>query len=428
MIENKSDMIGKKLLILGANLETRRLVESAKELGVKTIVTDYDDNAPAKKYSDEAVNIDCKDLPALQRYVFDNEIDGILVGVADTIVPYYSELCKITGLYSYANKFQCDYLCDKSQFNMLLEKFELPIIPNFNCNDRILEIDRFPILVKPEIGSGSKGVSICHEAKEINRCVALAKGFSENGKALVERFMDCDDLMIFLTIIDGEAIVHGIGDRHKPINGKFKSPVYSGITYPSKHINTYFRNWHKPIKKLIKFLGLRNAVLTVSAFVEEGQFYFYDPGFRIQGEAPDIHFRSQKIFDQLQFLIELAIAGENLSQKDYASKFTGSPGYHAATVCVQLGKGVIASVDGLDKVQKLKSCFNISQRLSEGCEITEAMIGTEKQIFARIYLKAETNRELKYSIKEVFSFLTIKNQSNENMINHGQELMSVFDC
>ena len=57
MIETKFDMIGKKLLILGANLETRRLVESAKGLGVKTIVTDYDDNAPAKKYSEMNTHI-----------------------------------------------------------------------------------------------------------------------------------------------------------------------------------------------------------------------------------------------------------------------------------------------------------------------------------------------------------------------------------
>ena len=44
-----TDLKGKKLLILGANPETANLVRVAQEMGVTTIVTDYDSNAPAKK-------------------------------------------------------------------------------------------------------------------------------------------------------------------------------------------------------------------------------------------------------------------------------------------------------------------------------------------------------------------------------------------
>ena len=43
---------GKKLLILGANPETANIVKVAQEMGVTTIVTDYDPQAPAKKVSD----------------------------------------------------------------------------------------------------------------------------------------------------------------------------------------------------------------------------------------------------------------------------------------------------------------------------------------------------------------------------------------
>jgi hypothetical protein len=39
----------KKLLILGANPETIPLIETAKLMGIYTIVTDPDLNAPAKK-------------------------------------------------------------------------------------------------------------------------------------------------------------------------------------------------------------------------------------------------------------------------------------------------------------------------------------------------------------------------------------------
>ena len=52
-----TDIKGKKLLILGANPETANLVRVAQEMGVTTIVTDYDSNAPAKKVADISYDI-----------------------------------------------------------------------------------------------------------------------------------------------------------------------------------------------------------------------------------------------------------------------------------------------------------------------------------------------------------------------------------
>lgn len=419
----QTNLAGKKLLILGANIETSRLVLRARELGVLTFVADYDDKAPAKKIADYSVNIDCKDLPALEIFIREKKIDGVLVGVADTIVPYYAQLCKNLGYYSYASDFQCSYLSNKENFNLLLKQFELPTIPNFTDHDDAIKHAAFPVMVKPHIGAASKGVTICHEPAELKSSISFARSFSENGEVLIERFMNCDDLVIFYTIIDGEIIPHAMGDRHKPVFKKIKSPVYSAITYPSKHLDTYLKRWHAAIEKMVKFLGIRNAVLTISAFVEGENFYFYDPGFRIQGEAPDIHMRSQGIFDQLQFLTELAISGENLSQKNHSSNLTNFNNFLAATVCVQCGLGQIVSINGLDEIAKLEQCFNISQRLFEGDEIIETMIGTEKQIFARIYLRSKTKIDLRNAIKEIFMVLSIKNQFNENMICNGKELM-----
>ena len=55
----------KKLLILGANPETVSLVEKAKDMGIYTIVTDYDPNAFAKKYADKAENVNAIDVDGL---------------------------------------------------------------------------------------------------------------------------------------------------------------------------------------------------------------------------------------------------------------------------------------------------------------------------------------------------------------------------
>ena len=77
----------KKVLILGANPETVSLVKKAKQMGLYTIVTDNNPNAFAKKYADMAININAVDIDALEEFARKESVDGILVGVAEALLP-----------------------------------------------------------------------------------------------------------------------------------------------------------------------------------------------------------------------------------------------------------------------------------------------------------------------------------------------------
>ena len=68
-----TDIIGKKLLILGANPETANLVRVAQEMGVTAIVTDYDSNAPAKKVA-KRYREALKDVPGIR---FFDDMPGV---------------------------------------------------------------------------------------------------------------------------------------------------------------------------------------------------------------------------------------------------------------------------------------------------------------------------------------------------------------
>ena len=68
----------KKLLILGANPETIPIVEAAREMGIFSIVTDYNPMAPAKKVADKSYNIDGMDVNALVNLSKEEQVDGVL--------------------------------------------------------------------------------------------------------------------------------------------------------------------------------------------------------------------------------------------------------------------------------------------------------------------------------------------------------------
>ena len=99
-----NNLKGKKLLILGANPETIPLVRKANELGVITYVTSGRKTDPAKKYANFSYDIDGLDVDHLVDLVRNENIDGVLVGVADILVPSYYDVCKKLNYPCYVNE------------------------------------------------------------------------------------------------------------------------------------------------------------------------------------------------------------------------------------------------------------------------------------------------------------------------------------
>jgi hypothetical protein len=204
-----------------------------------------------------------------------------------------------------------------------------------------------------------------------------------------------------------------MADRYTCKEQNKTSQVCLGAIYPSKLLDVYMDKEYPKMANMLKSIGLKNAILTISAFVEDNNFYYYDPGFRLQGEAPNLHMENINGFDQKQFLIDIALGNElnkdNITKADFQNN-------HAATIWLLLKKGTIGKVEGFDVIEKDSSIFHISRRLFEGEVITEDMVGTESQVMARIYLCCKTKQELKNKLSEIYSTIKVFDKDNNNQL------------
>jgi biotin carboxylase len=406
----------KKLLILGANPETIPLIETAKSMGVYTIVTDPDPNAPAKKVADRGIDINGMDIDNLVEFGRQENIDGVLVGVADRLIKPYQKVAEILNLPAYGNSYQCDVLTNKGKFNEFCIDYNLSPIPSINyykdtsINKTQLQ---YPVFIKPTDRNSGKGMTIAYNDQELN--IGIQKAFENTDKdyILLERYMNCNDILVSYTIIDGEPILSAIADRHTCKEQNKTSQVCLAAIYPSNLLNVYMDKEHPKMSNMLKDLKLKNAILTISAFVEDNNFYYYDPGFRLQGEAPNIHMENINGFDQKKFLIDIALNNKidksNITTADFKNKY-------AATIWPLLKKGVIGKIEGFSVIEKDPSIFFISQRLFESDIITEDMIGTESQVMARIYVCCNTKTELKNKILEIHNTIKVFDQNNNNQL------------
>lgn len=390
---------GKKLLILGGNPETSALVRLANEMGIKTIVASFRANDDAKKYAWKSSDVDGMDVPGLVALAREEQVDGVLVGVADMLVPSYCKVCDALGLPCYATQQIVDVFSFKDVFKATCESYGVHGVPEYyldeTLNPRDVEKIVFPVMIKPVDSSSGMGMTVCNSAEELPKAVEKALSVSSKKRFIVERFMEgVEDVGVYYTFKDGYCSASCIYDRYTTDEQPGLSRVNLGSIYPSKHIDNYFSRMHANAVRMFKEIGIKNGVLLMSGFYENGEFYMYDPGFRLQGEAPHLLIKAINGFDQREMLIRFALTGSegdvNL-QKDDDISFGGKS---AATLWFLLQEGVIGKIEGLEDIDKDTRVVANIQRLYEGDRVETDWIGTEKQVMTRLYLVCNTKQEL----------------------------------
>lgn len=415
---------GKKLLILGGNPETSALVQVANNMGIKTIVASYRENDDAKKYAWKASMVDGFDVPGLVALAREEQVDGVLVGVADMLVPSYCKVCDALGFPCYATPEIVNVFAYKDVFKATCERYGVHGIPEYyldaNLNKSDIDKIKYPVMVKPVDSSSGMGMTVCYNASELKKAVEFALSVSSKKRFIVERYMEnVEDVAIYYTFKDGVCSPSCIFDRYTSGEQKGKSRVNLGSIYPSKHIDDYFNRMHKNAVRMFNDIGIKDGVLLMSGFYENGEFYMYDPGFRLQGEAPHILMKAIHGFDQREMLIRFALTGSqgdlDLTEDDDI-RFRGKA---ASTLWFLLKQGKIAKIEGLETIADDPRIVENIQRLHEGDDIPEEWIGTEKQVLTRLYIVCDNKEKLAACIQEYRDKIKVYDENGNNMLLNG---------
>ena len=418
-----SNLAGKKLLILGANPETIPLVETANALGVKTLVTSNLPDDAAKKSAYKAFDVDGLDTPGLIALANREKVDGVLVGVADILVPVYCKVCEALNLPCYATQDIVNVFSYKDIFKATCERYGIHGIPDFFLDETLDPKDiariQFPVMIKPVDGYSGLGMTVCSQPSELEAAVQKALRFSRCKRFVTEKYMQCEDVGMYYTFKDGYCSASCIYDRYTTSEQPGLSRVCLGGTYPSKHLEEYLTRMHPNVVRMFQDIGIRNGVLMLTGFYENGEFYVYDTGFRLQGEAPHLLMKAIHGFDQREMLIRFAMTGSegevDLAREDDVQL----RGKWASTLWFLLRAGTVSHIQGFEDIgQDPRVVANI-QRIYEGDVVKPEWIGTEKQVLSRLYLVCDTKEELASCLKEYQRKVRAVNENGENMILQG---------
>lgn len=421
---------GKKLLILGGNPETTPLVQIANGMGIKTIVTSGRSTDHAKKAAWKAYDVDGMDVDGLIELAKNEKVDGVLVGVADILVPSYCKVCGALGLPCYATEKIVEVFSFKDKFKETCEKYGVHGIPEYkldaDCKREDLDKIVYPVMVKPVDNGGGVGMTVAYTEEELLEGVKKALDASYKKRFIVERYMQCDDMGMYYTFKDGYCSASCIYDRYTTDEQKGKSRVCLGGIYPSKHIEEYFLKMHNNALRMFKEIGIQNGVLMLSGFYENGEFYVYDTGFRLQGEAPHLLMKAIHGFDQREMLIRFALTGSEGDVDLIEDDDTRLRGKWASTLWFLLKEGKIASIEGFENIESDQRVVANIQRLYEGDTVLREWVGNEKQVLTRLYLVCNSKEELAACLNEYQSKVKVTDVSGNSMLLKGFDVNKVL--
>ncbi len=408
---------GKKLLVLGGAFQHCKVVEAAKEMGVKVYVADYlaVEDSPAKRIADVSLLIDIKDVDGIVEYCKQEKIDGVLAVCLDVCQRPYQAVCEKLNLPCFGTKEQFHILTDKNAFKECCIKHGVDVIPQYTEKELSDGTVEYPILIKPADSRGSRGSTICYNIKEVEDAITIAKSESSDGSILIEKYMgNKNDFSVTYSVINGQVYLTRVGDR---MLGKIEDRmerVSMMAMAPSKFAKMYAEKVSPRVENMLKAIGIYNAPAFMQGFVDGDTVRFYDPGLRYPGAEYERMYEKVYGVNCVKHLVEFALTGAVSKDVCFPKDGYLQKGKYSPCLFISLKPGKISNVLGLEEVKKHPSVVSLFTRYKVG-DIIGATYNVNQR-YCEIDLLCKDIHELCSVIDWIYDTLMILDEDGNNMV------------
>lgn len=275
----------KKLMILGASELQVPAIKCANNLGIKTIVLDYDSNAIGKEIASKFYEVSTLDYEKVLEIAKSENIDGIVTICSDRPIPIIAKIGEKLGLntISYDTAMKAT---DKALMRNALKEKNVPIPKYYICNnydefEHAIESIEGKVVIKPSNNSGSRGVHFYNGKGELKELYEYSKQYSSNQCVLVEEYMEGPEVSVEVFVENSEIYIIQITDKITTGAPYF---VEMGHTQPSALPYDIQDNIKEVAKKAVKALGIDNGPAHVEIKVTVNGAKIVEIGARLGGD------------------------------------------------------------------------------------------------------------------------------------------------
>lgn len=207
-----------KALVVAGGMPQITLINQLKERGIETVLVDGSSTPVALPYADKFYNVNIFDIEAVRRIAVEEKVDFLITVCADQVLLVVAQISEALGLPWYIDYKTAKLVSDKELMKKVFVQNSIPT-SQYVVMD-VFDVERtrhlhYPLIVKPVDAYSSKGVKKVLNEDELKTAFDEAKKISRSKSAIVEEFVEGEEISVDLFIEDGKAHVLCISNSDK---------------------------------------------------------------------------------------------------------------------------------------------------------------------------------------------------------------------
>lgn len=390
----KTDLRGKKLLLVGGLNNTVDIIDLAHRNGVSVGVADYNHGTLAKSLADYAYDVDAYDEDAMVKLVQAERFDGVITAFNERLGPIVRKLADRLNMPAPFTVEQLQMSTNKKYFKHTCQKYGVPVpkeyVVHYADDVYSMSID-YPVIIKPVDSASSVGVVPCFNAEELRAGYKKAIGHSKAGDVIIEQYLPYDEINMTYIAQDGDIQLVAIHDRYFNTEQKSATKAPDLYIYPSRYTDLILEKYNDIIINMLKGIGIKNGSLFIQAIVHDNQLYCYEAGMRLNGCKTYQILEYENDYNTFEHLMELSLTGSMGEHHEFSPKFKR---WYATLNVLGVPGATIAEVRGEAALNSYPWLVHIARRDGVGHTIPADSAGTLVQDTTRIHVMADSKEEL----------------------------------
>ncbi len=357
----------KVIFIVGAGILQAPAIRTAKEMGLQTAVTDYNENAYGMKLADFPIVMSTRDVDGTVRvakqFTRMRRIDGVItVGTdASLTVAAVQHALDLPG-----NRIDvAEATTNKIKMRRQLREHAVPEPEFYACwsYDDVMEAARklkYPFVIKPADNMGARGVMKVKGPEVVRFAYERAKSATPRGEIICESFMDGPELSIDALIWNGDIHITGVADRIIEFPPYF---VETGHIMPTNLPEKSVHEGVEVFKEGIHALGIEIGAAKGDIKLTSRGAMIGEIASRLSGGFMSAYtYPYSTGVNLIQAAIQIALGNPPGDLEPKYRKFS-------VERAIIPGSGVVRSVEGIEEAISLKGVKNVFVT----CEIGETV-------------------------------------------------------
>lgn len=297
-----------KALVLAGGFPQIALIQRLKSRGIYTLLADYNENPVARPFADKYYQASTLDVDAIRTIAAEEKVDFVITACTDQALHTVAKVSEDLGLPCYIDYETARNVTNKQYMKKVFTEHRIPTAQHMvmgELDESKLAGLQYPLIVKPVDCNSSKGVQKVQNIEELRPAFAAAVGYSRTNTAIVEEFIDGEELSADIYVENGTAKLLSVSTLDKiPNNDKFI--IHRG-SYSSEKTEAVRPVVERIAQQIADAFGLKNSPMLIQMIYDGRRAFVLEFSARTGGGIKFQLIKKASGFDVLDAVIDLTL-------------------------------------------------------------------------------------------------------------------------